>query len=113
MASLGRYEFINNTGATMSYKTISNVGPLLFGQMNTKVNFLDLYRYSQMEQLTYDEYKKKYEEVIELIKDNPGIFEAFYDINKYFYSLLGSLCVRQDGMIKRMFPIIPNKKSKK
>lgn len=113
MASLGRYEFINNTGATMSYKTISNVGPLLFGQMNTKVNLLDLYKYSKMDQITYEEYKKKYEEVIELIKSNPSIFEIFYDINEYFYSLLGSLCEKQDGMVKRMVPIIPNKKSKK
>lgn len=112
MRSLGKYEFINDTGATMSYKTISNVVPLLFGQMNTKANLFQMYKYSKMNQVSYEEYKKAYKEVLEIIKSNPFVLEAFYEINKQYYEYLATLCNQQNGMIKRMIPIIPNKRKK-
>jgi hypothetical protein len=112
MRRFGKYEFINNTGATMSYKSFSNLAPLVFGQMQTNFNLLELHKYAKMDKLTYEEYQKSYREVLELIKANPRVLEAFYDLNQEYYSILERLTNKQHGMIKRMIPIIPNKKKK-
>lgn len=112
MRRFGKYEFINNTGATMSYKSFSNLMPLIFGQMQTKFNLFELHKYSKMNKLTYEEYKKSYREVLELIKANPQFLEAFYNLNQEYYEILERLTREQHGMIKRMIPIIPNKRKK-
>lgn len=110
MRSFGKYEFINTTGAKMSYKTISNIFPSLLGQMRTKINLFELYKYSKMEKISYEEYKQKYRELLELIKEKPEIIEAFYQINKELYDRLSTLCEEEHGMLKRMIPIIPEKR---
>ena len=65
-----------------------------------------------MNKLTYEEYKKSYREVLELIKANPQVLEAFYNLNQEYYEILERLTREQHGMIKRMIPIIPNKRKK-
>lgn len=113
MRRLGKYEFINNTGATMSYKAFSNFATLLFGQMESTANIFKLHRYSKMNKLSYEEYVSKYREVLELIKEKPEIIEALYMVNEQYYILLEELCNRHNGMIRRMIPLIPKKRSNK
>jgi hypothetical protein len=104
-----KYGFVNSTSATMSYSFISNVFPKLLGQMNTQPNFRVLNGLSYNEKIDYEKYKFIYEEINQLILEHQYLFEEFYKINLPYYREISKLADEQNGMIKRMIPIIPKK----
>lgn len=102
-----RYGLVNDTSATMSYSFISNLIPRVLGQMNTEVDVSYLRNLSTKDRIAYEEYREIYEEINKLIRDNEYLFEEFYKINLPFMQEIDILTREQHGMIKRMFPIIP------
>ena len=112
MRSFGKYEFINNTGATMSYNIVSNVVPKLFGQMDTNIDIGGLIKNAKKNNVSYEEYCEVYREILELIKDKQEIFDEFYQINLPYYERIDKIMEDQHGMIKRMIPIIPSGRRK-
>ena len=108
-----RYEFINDTSATMSYSFISNLAPKILGQMDTQPNIAYLRRLSMKDRISYEEYLEIYEEMNKLIKEKEDIFELFYKVNLPYYREVRRLANEHHGMIKRMFPIIPEIRKKK
>lgn len=102
-----KYGFINDTSATMSYNFISNLFPKLLSQMSTEVDLSYLKRLSANDKVSYEEYREIYEEVNALIRDNEYVFEEFYKIIFPYMREINALTKDQHGMIKRMFPIIP------
>lgn len=107
-----KYGFINDTSATMSYSFISNLVPRIFSQMNTEVDIAYLRKLSTKDRLAYEEYREIYEEINKLIKDNGYVFEEFHKIILPYMKEIDLLTREQHGMIKRMFPIIPEIKRK-
>ncbi len=107
-----KYGLINDTSATMSYSFISNLIPKMLGQMNTEVSVSYLKSLSMKDRLAYEEYREIYEEINQLIRDNERVFEEFYKINLPYMKQIDLLTREQHGMIKRMFPIIPEIKRK-
>lgn len=105
-----KYPFINDTSATMSYSFISNLFPQILGQMNTECDFSYLKKLSSKDKIDYKEYRRIYEEINKIILANQYLFEEFYKINLPYYREISKLVNEQHGMIKRMIPIIPNKK---
>lgn len=107
-----KYGFVNDTSATMSYSFVSSIVPRILGQMNTEVDVVHLRCLSMKDKIAYEEYKEIYEEINKLIKDNEYIFEEFHKINLPYMREISLLTGEQHGMIKRMFPIIPEIKRK-
>ncbi len=107
-----KYGLINDTSATMSYSFISNLIPKMLGQMNTEVSVSYLKSLSMKDRLAYEKYREIYEEINQLIRDNERVFEEFYKINLPYMKQIDLLTREQHGMIKRMFPIIPEIKRK-
>ena len=103
-----KYVLVNDTSATMSYSFISNLVPKLLGQMDTEVSISLLRKLSREDRLVYEEYKQIYEEVNELIRDKKDVFEEFYQVNLPYMREVAKLANEQHGMIKRMFPILPD-----
>lgn len=110
---IGRYSFINDCNSKMSYNFLSNFNTKLFGQMNTTVNFIDLKKMSLLPKISYEEYKKSYDEINVLIRDNKDIFEQFYYSNLPYYIEIDELTKNQHGLIKRVLPFIPDLSSYK
>lgn len=107
-----KYGLINDTSATMSYSFVSNLIPRMLGQMNTEVGIGYLRKLSMKDRVTYEEYSEIYEEINQLIQDNQFVFDEFYKINLPYYEEISKLSKEQHSMIKRMFPIIPERKGK-
>lgn len=59
------------------------------------------------DKISYQEYRELYEEINKLIKENEYVFEEVYKINLPYMIEIDKLTQEQHGMIKRMFPIIP------
>ena len=107
-----RYTFANDTSATMSYSLVSNVVPTMLGQMDCEILPFGYQREAKEQNFDYEEYKRVYKEMLEIIRDNKEVFEEFYKINSYYYDAIHRCAEPQHGMIKRMFPIIPTLKKK-
>lgn len=87
------------------------------------INILGVYRdginiFKQRKQLnmsTVDEeyYKKEYLETLNLCILNEDLFKKFYDKNKTLIDNIYDISKQQNGMVRRLVPIIPNIKLKK
>ena len=107
MLSSRKYAIIDNPNATMSYSFVSSIVPRLLDQMDTEVDLSCLKSISQREKLEIEKYRAIYEEVNRLIRENERVFEEFYKINLPYYREINILTKEQHGIIKRIFPIIP------
>lgn len=105
-----KYAFTNNTSATMSYNFISSIVPRVFSQMHTEIDIGYLRKLSMKDKLEYEKYKTIYEEINQLIRENERVFEEFYKINLPYMREISLLTREQHSMIKRMFPIIPERR---
>lgn len=59
------------------------------------------------------QYQKKYLYGVRQVMNNPILIEQFYQENEMLYDELYHISNKQNNLIKRMFPIIPNKNNKK
>ena len=57
-----------------------------------------------------EEYREKFDGTIKKCRDNEDVLEAFYQQNSELYSEIGAVSDKQRGLVKRLIPIIPNKK---
>ena len=105
-----KYGLVNDTSATMSYSFVSNLIPRIFSQMHTEVDVAYLKRLSTKDRLSYQQYKEIYEEINQLIKDNQFVFEEFYKINLPYMRQIDLITREQHSMIKRMIPLIPERR---
>lgn len=108
MLSSRKYAIIDNPNATMSYSFVSSIVPKLLDQMDTEVDLSYLKSISEKEKLEYEKYRTIYEEINKLVRENKRVFDEFYKINLPYYREINILTKEQSGMIKRMFPIIPD-----
>lgn len=70
----------------------------------------DLGIYKSCEYVDKEEYRKIYLETVKTCKDNTDLLEKFYEENQEIYSEIYSKSENKSGLIKRMIPIIPQKR---
>lgn len=105
-----KYCFANDTSASMSYSFVSSIVPKVLGQIDTELDVMYLKKLSTEDRMKYLEYVELYQEVNQLIRENERVFEEFYKINLPYYTQIDLLTREQHGLIKRMIPLIPERR---
>lgn len=89
---------------------LSNFMFNIFGQYSDGINVIAKSKQLSLPTVSDKEYEEMYLKTLKLCLENKDIFESFYQNNKYLIEQIYSLSENQSGLIKRLIPIIPNKK---
>ena len=110
MNKYNKYGLINDYDGYMKYNVFSNLFPKIFGQVDTEINVFKLANLSKMSKISYEEYCYLYKLTLETIEQNLDFLEDFYQTNLPLYYDVNRLAMEQHGVVKRMIPIVPDKK---
>lgn len=80
------------------------------GQFSSSINLQSQRKQIQLPTISYEEYKTKYLESLKICLKSKELFEEFYQQNKNLMEDIHSICEEQNGLIRRLIPIIPIKK---
>lgn len=116
----GFLKYYNNKQLQISGKTNYFMKNYTFGIGNAILNLLGQYsdglrQKDKKEQIklptvSETEYEKKYLEALKICLENRELFELFYQENIFLIEGIYTISKDQNGLIRRIFPIIPNKK---
>lgn len=89
---------------------LSNLMLNILGQYSYGINILAKQKQISLPTVSFEKYEEIYLQALKLCQDNKELFEGFYQNNRYFIDQIYFISENQSGMIKRLMPIIPNKK---
>ena len=106
-----RLGLANNTIYSMTNYTFGLSGIIAnsLGQFSNDISLKNKRGQLQLSTITNEEYEKKYLEALKTCLENKELFEEFHQNNKTLIDDIYVICKEQNGLIKRLIPIIPNK----
>ncbi len=82
----------------------------VFGHYSDGINIIAKQKQISMPTISYEEYEEIYLKTLKFCLENCDLFEWFYQNNKYLIEQIYLMSEKQNNLIKRLIPIIPNKK---